>query len=67
VSRDLYDLERYTVVLDKVVHVTQVFSAGEEGFQFNVALVGDNRLKLKYPDRSEAAMARELFVKALEA
>ena len=64
-SRDLYDLDRYTIVLDKVVHVTQVFAAGEEGFQFNVNLEGDARLKIKHGDRAEATLARELFIKAL--
>lgn len=65
-SRRVYDLGRYTVVLDKVVHVTEVFEAGEEGYQFNVNLLGDARLQLKYPDRGEASLARELFIKALK-
>ncbi len=64
-SRDLYEFERYTVVLDKVVHITQVFSAGDEGYQFNVNMEGNVRLKLKYPDRGEATLARDLFIKAL--
>lgn len=64
-ARDVYDLKGYTIVLDKVAHITKVFKVGDEGFQFNVVLVGDLRLLMKFPDLTEATLQRELFVKAL--
>ena len=62
----LIELQGYSLVLDKVVFVTRLFeSANGEGVQFNVALVGDRRLQLKYPDRGQATLERELLIKAL--
>lgn len=62
----LYDLQGYTLVLEKVLFITRVFqAAGDEGFQFNVRLEGDARLTLKYPDLTAATLQRELLVKAL--
>ncbi|WP_223786643.1 hypothetical protein [Marinicella meishanensis] len=61
-----YDLKGYTLVLEKVVFVSAVFTANhDEGKQFNVRLVGD-LLKFKFPNHADAVMARELLVKALK-
>jgi len=61
-----YDLKGYTLVLDKVVFVSAVFTADhEEGKQFNVRLTGD-LLKFKFPTHEEAVLARQLFIKALK-
>ncbi len=65
-KRDVYEIQRYAIVLDKVIHVTRVFEAeNNEGFQFNIRLSGDMRLTLKYPDLAEATLQRDLFIKAL--
>lgn len=61
-----YDLQGYTLVLDKIVFLTRVFEAEEgEGFQFNIRLTGDLRLAPKFPTRHEADLQRSLLVKAL--
>ena len=65
-TRSVYDLQAYAVVLDKVVFVTRVFKAeADEGFQFNVRFVGDLRLGPKFPTRHEADLQRELLLEAL--
>ena len=65
-KRSVIDLQGYAVVLDKIVFITRVFEAeDEEGFQFNVRLVGDLRLAPKFPTRHEADLQRELLLKAL--
>jgi hypothetical protein len=61
-----YDLQGYTVVLDKIVFLTRVFEAEDgEGFQFNIRLTEDLRLAPKFPTRHEADLQRSLLVKAL--
>ncbi len=61
-----YELKGYTLVLDKVVFVSAVFTADhEEGKQFNVRLVGD-LLKFKFPTLADAVLARELLVKSIK-
>ncbi|GJM10561.1 MAG: hypothetical protein DHS20C11_28370 [Lysobacteraceae bacterium] len=65
-ARAVYDLKGYTIVLDKVVHVTRLFDADEEGVQFNVRLMGDVRLPMKFPDRGEGTMARQLLIEAIK-
>jgi len=65
-TRAVYDLQGYAVVLDKIIFVTRVFEAEEEeGYQFNVRLSGDVRLSPKFPLRHEADLQRELLLKAL--
>ncbi|TDJ33917.1 MAG: hypothetical protein E2O56_03100 [Gammaproteobacteria bacterium] len=65
-KRDVYDIQGYAIVLDKVIHVTRVFeSENNEGFQFNIRLSGEARLTLKHPDLAEATLQRDLFIKAL--
>jgi len=66
-TRSVYELQGYAVVLEKIVFVTRVFEAeGDEGFQFNVRFNGDLRLAPKYPTRHEAKLQRELLLKALK-
>ena len=61
-----YELKGYTLVLDKVVFVSAVFTADhEEGKQFNVRLIGD-LLKFKFPTHADAVLARELLIKSLK-
>lgn len=64
-QREVYELQGYAIVLDKVVHVTRVFEVEEEGFQFNIWLMGEARLMMKFPDFATASLQRELFIKAL--
>ncbi len=61
-----YELKGYTLVLEKIVFISAVFTADhEEGKQFNVRLIGD-MLKFKFPNHADAVLARELLVKALK-
>lgn len=61
-----YELKGYTLVLDKIVFVSSVFTADhEEGKQFNVRLMGD-MLKFKFPTHADAILARELLIKAVK-
>jgi len=62
----IHEIQGYAVVLDKVVHITRVFAADKhQGAQFNVQLLGDARLQLKYPDRGQATLDRDLLIQAL--
>ncbi len=61
-----YELKGYTLVLDKIVFVSAVFTADhEEGKQFNVRLIGD-LLKFKFPTHADSVLARELLVKSIK-
>lgn len=61
------EVQGYVLVLNKIVHITRVFeAANDEGAQFNVRLVGNSRLQLKYPDRAAATLERDLLIKALK-
>lgn len=61
-----YELQGYTIVLDKVVLLTRVFEADEgEGFQFNIRFAGDLRLAPRFPTRHEADLQRSLLLRAL--
>ena len=62
----VYELQGYTIVLNKVVLLTRVFEAEDnEGYQFNVRFTGDLRLAPKFPTRHEADLQRRLLIKAL--
>lgn len=62
----VYDLQGYTIVLDKICFITRVFEAeNEEGYQFNARFSEGLVLRLKYPARHEAELQRGLLVKAL--
>ncbi|MDH3940310.1 MAG: hypothetical protein OEU52_14020 [Xanthomonadales bacterium] len=61
-----YELQGYTIVLDKIVFITRVFEAEDgEGYQFNLRFSGDLRLAPKFPTRPEADLQRSLLCKAL--
>ena len=62
----VYELQGYTIVLNKVVLITRVFEAEDsEGYQFNVRFTGDLRLAPKFPTRHQADLQRSLLIKAL--
>lgn len=61
-----YDLQGYTIALDKISFITRVFDAEEgEGFQFNIRFSANLRLAPRFPTRHEAELQRSLLVKAL--
>jgi hypothetical protein len=65
-TRSVYELQGYAIVLDKILFVTRVFEAGEgEGYQFNLRFGGDTRLTPKYPTRHEADLAREVLLREI--
>ena len=65
-ARALYEIQGYTVVLDNVVFVSRMFKSDNgEGFQFNIRFSGDTLIAAKFPDRADATLQRELFIKAL--
>lgn len=66
VNMKTYELKGYTLVLDKIVFVSAVFTANhEEGKQFNVRMIGD-LLKFKFPKHEDAVLARQLLIKAIK-
>lgn len=64
-SSRVYEIQGYAIALPHVLFISAVFSADEEGWQFNVRFSGEMRLSFKYPTRTDATVARELFIKAL--
>lgn len=61
-----HDIQGFTLMLDKVVLLSAVFEAdGQEGWQFNVRLIGDVRIQVKRPTRAEALLERQMLVRAL--
>lgn len=66
-SRSLYELQGFAIVLDKVALVSRVFEADkQEGFQFNITFSNELRLPVKFPTRTDADLERQLFLKALK-
>ncbi len=66
-SKKVYELQGYGIVLDKVVFVTRVFEAEEdEGYQFNIRFSSDLRLAPKFATRHEADLQRGLLIQALD-
>lgn len=66
-AKATYDLQGYTVVLNKVAFITRVFEAeAGEGFQFNIRFAADARLTPKFPTRQEAELNRKMLVTALD-
>ncbi len=63
----MYEIQGYAVVLTRVVFVTRVFEAAANGAQFNVQLDGGGLLRLKFADRAEAGLARDMLIKAIKA
>ncbi len=65
-SSKTYNLQGYTLVLDKVLFVTGLFNAdNNEGVQFNVGFGGDTRISAKFPSRAEATLSRDMLVRAI--
>lgn len=62
----LYEIKGFSVVLTKVVLVSPVFTNEDQQIQFNIRLDGDSVLKLRYEDRPQATLERDLFLKALK-
>jgi len=61
-----YDVQGFTLCLNKVVMLSSIFEADrDEGWQFNIRLVGDVRLQIKQPTRAAALLEREMLVRAL--
>ncbi|MEM9304946.1 MAG: hypothetical protein AAGE01_22735 [Pseudomonadota bacterium] len=60
-----HEIQGYVLVLNQVVHITRVFTAPEEGFQFNIGLTSGTLIKLKYPDRATAVLKRDLLIEAI--
>jgi hypothetical protein len=66
-SNALYELQGFTIVLNKVSLVSRVFEAeNKEGYQFNITFSNELRLPAKFPTRTEADLERQLFLKALK-
>ena len=67
VSRSLYELQGFAIVLDKVALVSRVFEADkQEGYQFNITFGSELRLPVRFPTRTDADLERQLFLKALK-
>lgn len=65
-SNKTYNLQGYTLVLDKVMFVTALFKAeNKEGVQFNVGFGGNTRITAKFTNRAEATLARDTLVQAI--
>jgi len=67
-SRSIYELQGFAIVLDKVALVSRVFAAdNKEGYQFNITFSSELRLPVKFSTRTDADLERQLFLKALKA
>jgi len=65
-NNKLVEIKGYAVVIAKVAFVTRVFKAdGDEGFQFNIGLVGDTRLSPRFATRAEADLEHALLLEAI--
>ena len=65
--RETYDVQGFTVVLDKIQFVSRIFEARDkEGFQFNIRFSGESLLSIKSATRADATLERELLIKALK-
>ena len=66
-TRPIYELQGFAIVLDKIALVSRVFEADkEEGYQFNITFSNELRLPVKFPTRTDADLERQLFLKALK-
>ena len=64
--REIYEIQGFTIVLDKVQFISRIFEARDnEGFQFNIRFAGESLLSIKSATRTDATLERELLVKAL--
>jgi len=66
-SKSIYELQGFAIVLEKVALVSRVFAAeNKEGYQFNITFSSELRLPVKFPTRTDADLERQLFLKALK-
>ena len=66
--REIYEVQGFVVVLDKIQFISRIFEAREnEGFQFNIRFSGESLLSIKSATRADATLERELLIKALKA
>jgi len=64
--REIYEIQGFTVVLDKIQFVSRIFEARDkEGFQFNIRFSGATLLFIKSATRADSTLERELLIKAL--
>jgi len=67
VAQNVFEIQGYTVVLNKISFITRVFRAeNDEGYQFNIRFSDKLLLAAKYPARPEAELQRGLLVQALK-
>ena len=65
--RETYEIQGFTIVLDKIQFVSRIFEAKDnEGSQFNIRFDGDTLLSIKSATRADSTLERELLVKALK-
>ena len=63
----IYELQGYSIALNRIAFVTRTFKAeDEEGYQFNIRFDGDLRLAPQFPTRHDAELARELLITAMK-
>jgi len=66
-TRAVYEIQGYAVVLEKIIFVTRIFEArNDEGFQFNIRLEGDTRISVKSATMADATLERQMLLKALK-
>ena len=66
ITSKLVEIQGYAIVVSKVAFVTRVFKAdGEEGFQFNIGMVGDTRLSPRFATRADADLQRAMLLEAI--
>lgn len=65
--RAVYDLQGFSIVLEKINFITRVFEAeNNEGWQFSVRFSSDVRIRPTFASRSDAELQRSLLIKALK-
>ncbi len=66
-AREIYEIQGFTVVLDRIQFISRIFEARDnEGFQFNIRFSGESLLSIKSATRADSTLERELLVKALK-
>jgi hypothetical protein len=67
-SNKIHEIKGYSIVASKVAFITRIFEANEdEGYQFNIAFLGDLRISVRFPTRHDAELERELLLKSIRA
>ena len=66
-THKVYEIQGYTIVLDKIAFLTRVFEAENgEGYQFNIRFSSEMRLSPRFATRSDADLERQMLIKALK-